>query len=159
MYDCVAGFGDDYQYAPGRYITSFGSYIRFYAYGNNNLGTGVAYDTGAWQMITVTHSYGEPNSVKIYKNASKIAEGNVSLYNNTESNVRLGYYNRESWSDGFEGIIDEFSIWDYPLTEGEIAYLYTNVGLLADRTEDNAVNFKDYAGLMDEWLDVTPAWP
>ncbi len=65
------------------------------------------------------------------------------------------------WYGGYDGLIDDFRIYDYALSEAEIAYAATNgTGIFdlpllspADLNSDNRIDFKDFALLADNWLN------
>jgi hypothetical protein len=64
------------------------------------------------------------------------------------------------WYGRYDGLIDDFRIYDYALSTPEVAYLATNgtgrledpVPLDADLDASGAVNLPDFAILADEWL-------
>jgi hypothetical protein len=70
------------------------------------------------------------------------------------------------WYGGFDGLIDDFRIYDYALSPEEIAYVATNgtgvfdqqLDLPVDLDADNKVDFKDLAILAEDWL-VNNVWP
>ena len=70
------------------------------------------------------------------------------------------------WYGGYDGLIDDFRIYDYALSEAEIAYAATNgtgifdlpLLLPADLNSDNRIDFKDFALLADNWLE-NHLWP
>lgn len=70
------------------------------------------------------------------------------------------------WYGGYDGLIDDFRIYDYALSEAEIAYAATNgtgifdlpLLLPADLNSDNRIDFKDFAILADNWLE-NQLWP
>ena len=70
------------------------------------------------------------------------------------------------WYGGYDGLIDDFRIYDYALTQPEIAYAATNgTGIFdqtlmtpADLNGDNQINFADFALLADHWLE-NQIWP
>jgi hypothetical protein len=70
------------------------------------------------------------------------------------------------WYGGYDGLIDDFRIYDYALSRPEIAYAATNgtgifdlpLLLPADLNSDNRIDFKDFAILADNWLD-DQLWP
>jgi len=70
------------------------------------------------------------------------------------------------WYGGFDGLIDDFMIYDYALSPEEIAYVATNgtgvfdqqLDLPVDLDADNRVDFKDLAILAEDWL-VNNVWP
>ena len=70
------------------------------------------------------------------------------------------------WYGGYDGLIDDFRIYDYALSQPEIAYAATNgTGIFdqkcmspADLNNDNKINFADFAILADNWL-ASQLWP
>jgi len=70
------------------------------------------------------------------------------------------------WYGGYDGLIDDFQIYDYALSQPEIAYAATNgTGIFdlplvspVDLNGDNQIDFKDFAILADNWLDKN-LWP
>jgi hypothetical protein len=70
------------------------------------------------------------------------------------------------WYGGYDGLIDDFRIYDYALTQPEIVHVATNgTGIFdqklmtpADLNADNKINFADFALLADHWLE-NQIWP
>ena len=70
------------------------------------------------------------------------------------------------WYGGYDGLIDDFRIYDYALTQPEIAHVATNgTGIFdqtlmtpADLNSDNKSDFADFALLADHWLE-NQIWP
>ena len=70
------------------------------------------------------------------------------------------------WYGGYDGLIDDFRIYDYALTQPEIAHVATNgTGIFdqtlmtpADLNSDNKIDFADFALLADHWLE-NHNWP
>ncbi|MFH1719753.1 MAG: LamG domain-containing protein [Planctomycetota bacterium] len=70
------------------------------------------------------------------------------------------------WYGGYDGLIDDFRIYDYALTGLEIVHAATNgtgvfdlpLLLPADLNNDNRVDFTDFAVLADNWLEIQ-LWP
>jgi len=70
------------------------------------------------------------------------------------------------WYGGYDGLIDDFLIYDYALTQPEIAYIATNgTGIFdqtlltpADLNGDNQIDFADFALLAEHWLE-NQIWP
>jgi Concanavalin A-like lectin/glucanases superfamily len=70
------------------------------------------------------------------------------------------------WYGGYDGLIDDFRIYDYALSQPEIAYIATNgTGIFdlpllipADLNNDNQVDFSDFAYLAKNWLE-NDLWP
>jgi hypothetical protein len=70
------------------------------------------------------------------------------------------------WYGGYDGLIDDFRIYDYALTQPEIAYVATNgTGIFdqtlltpADLNSDNKIDFADFTLLAEHWLE-NQIWP
>ena len=70
------------------------------------------------------------------------------------------------WYGGYDGAIDDFRIYDYVLTQPEIAHVATNgTGIFdqrlmtpADLNGDNKIDFGDFALLAEHWLE-NRIWP
>ncbi len=70
------------------------------------------------------------------------------------------------WYGHYDGLLDDFRIYDYALSEAEVAWLASNgtgelpwdLGLSADLDGDFAVGFGDFALMADDWLD-DQLWP
>ncbi|MHC4517578.1 MAG: LamG domain-containing protein [Planctomycetota bacterium] len=70
------------------------------------------------------------------------------------------------WYGGYDGLIDDFRIYDYALSEPEVAYLASDGtgqfihpnGLPADLDGSNRVDLRDFAILADQWLS-NQLWP
>ena len=70
------------------------------------------------------------------------------------------------WYGGYDGLIDDFRIYSYALSQPEIAYIATNgTGIFeqslmspADVFSDEQIDFKDFAVLANRWLDKQ-LWP
>ena len=70
------------------------------------------------------------------------------------------------WYGGYDGLLDDFRIYDYALTQPEIAYVATNGTGIFDQTlmtnadiyNDNIIDFKDIMIFAENWLkkDNTP---
>ncbi len=66
------------------------------------------------------------------------------------------------WYGGYDGLIDDFRIYDYPLSQPEIVYAATNgTGVFdqrlfspADLNGDNTINFRDFVVLAENWLKM-----
>ena len=66
------------------------------------------------------------------------------------------------WYGGYDGLIDDFRIYDYVLSKPEIGHIMTSVtGTLefplitpADLFPDNRIDFRDFAILAESWLKV-----
>ena len=70
------------------------------------------------------------------------------------------------WYGGYDGLIDDFRIYNHPLSQSEIAYVATNgTGIFeqpllipVDLNTDDQVDFSDFAILADQWLE-NQLWP
>ena len=70
------------------------------------------------------------------------------------------------WYGGYDGLIDDFRIYDYALSQPEIAHAATNgtgvfdlpLLLPADLNNDNRVDMADFAFFADNWLEDS-LWP
>ena len=70
------------------------------------------------------------------------------------------------WYGGYDGLIDDFRIYDYALTQPEIVHVATNgTGIFdqrlltpADLNSDNKIDFADFALLAEHWLE-NQIWP
>lgn len=70
------------------------------------------------------------------------------------------------WYGGYDGLIDDFQIYDYALSQPEITYAATNgTGIFdlplitpVDLNADNIIDFKDFCLFSDNWLDKN-LWP
>jgi hypothetical protein len=70
------------------------------------------------------------------------------------------------WYGGYDGLIDDFRIYNYALTQPEIAYMATNgTGTFdqklmtpADLNGDNKIDFADFALFAELWLE-NQMWP
>ena len=90
--------------------------------GGNDLASGVAFPLNAWSMVTITHD-GSSGTTTIWLNGTSIASGSQS-YANAASEIHVG---GAPWSgDGFQGIVDEFTIWSGILSATDIASLYAS---------------------------------
>ena len=70
------------------------------------------------------------------------------------------------WYGGYDGLIDDFRIYNYALSQPEIAHVATaGTGIFeqplmipADLNDDDQIDFSDFAVLADKWLD-NQRWP
>jgi hypothetical protein len=88
------------------------------------------------------------------------AEANSPISQITSFEIGSGSYG------GYDGLIDDFRIYDYALSQSEIAHAATDgtgvfdlpLMLPADLNNDNRINFADFAILADNWLE-NGLWP
>jgi hypothetical protein len=178
----IAGFGDPSRYdAAGmaRYIHNWGwgSGIAFYSCGMRGMSSGVPYDVGKWQMVTVTYNHNlwymniwggtsktnQGDSLKIYKNGALIGSFNPqgTSYNGGFYPVDYEYDSLNSVratildithdhpGNCYQGKIDDFTIWTGVLSPQEIASLT----MQGDYDKDNDVDYNDLYVQIDYWLD------
>ena len=70
------------------------------------------------------------------------------------------------WYGGYDGLIDDFRIYNYALSQAEIAHVATNgTGIFehplmipVDLNDDDQIDFSDFALLADQWLE-NQLWP
>jgi hypothetical protein len=70
------------------------------------------------------------------------------------------------WYGGYDGLMDDFRIYNYALLQSEVAYVATNgTGIFEqplmipmDLNEDDQIDFSDFAVLADHWLEKQ-LWP
>ena len=104
---------------------------------------------------------------KIYADGKLIVDWAITLNTTDTSPFEVGRY---GWPDSyFNGLIDDFKLYNYALSHGEILFaanmgtLYVPVASPANVSDlepalQKKVNFKDYAVLLSRWLDETE-WP
>jgi hypothetical protein len=124
--------------------------------------------TGRWNHWVFTKdvrsgSDGQTGRMEIYLNGALYSRrtGTDSPIENVTS-FEIG----SGWYGYYDGLIDEFQIYDYALSAAEAAYLATNgTGRLsdppawpADLDADHRVNLRDFTILADQWLQ-TGLWP
>ncbi|WP_197528240.1 LamG-like jellyroll fold domain-containing protein [Posidoniimonas polymericola] len=122
----VAGFGVNWQYAGGiddgraRAIIDFNG---FHFWGANvDLNSGVTYPTdGNFHMYTVTYE-GASSVVSMYVDGAAVQSNEVAPLVDTFPYIQVG--NRSFWSEGFDGAVDEFSVFSGTLSEQQIGGLY-----------------------------------
>ena len=76
------------------------------------------------------------------------------------NNIYIGAEKRYWWF--FDGIVDDFRIYDYALSQAEVAYAATNgTGVFnqplltpADTDGNNIIDFRDFAVLAENWLKI-----
>jgi hypothetical protein len=106
---------------------------------------------------------GAKGTMQIYLNGTlhdSRAGADSPIENITSFEIGSGWYGR------YDGLIDDFQIYDYALSAEEVAYLATNgtgvirdpIGVDADLNGDRRVDLHDFTILADEWLQGG-RWP
>jgi hypothetical protein len=117
---------------------------------------------GRWNHWAFT-KYVKTGTMQIYLNGSLYSSrtgANSPISGITSFEIGSGWYG------GYDGAIDDFRIYDYVLTQPEIAHVATNgTGIFdqrlmtpADLNGDNQLNFADFALMADHWLE-NQIWP
>ena len=124
--------------------------------------------TGRWNHWAFTKDIrvgpeGAKGTMRIYLNGrlhDSRTGADSPIANVTSFEIGSGWYGH------YDGLIDDFQIYDYALSAEEVAYLATNAtGLIrgpiaadADFNADRRVDLRDFAILADEWLQ-DGRWP
>ncbi len=159
----VAGWGV-YDGAVGsRWLSCKSSGTKLFWYKPNFNSGPIAADT--WQMITVVIDQKDdaPDYAYIYVYINGVLsnwdDGPCLARSGYDIILELGHFPKYGYGTRhWEGALDEFSIWNYCLSQNEINYLLLG-RMPADLNQDNAVNFEDYARLAEDWLQNPPLWP
>jgi hypothetical protein len=117
---------------------------------------------GRWNHWALTKN-AEAGTLQIYLNGvlyNSLAGTNSLISGITSFEIGNGWYG------GYDGLIDDFRIYNYALTGPEIAYVATNgTGVFeqtlmtpADLNGDNKIDFADFALLAEHWLE-NQIWP
>jgi hypothetical protein len=119
-----------------------------------------------WHHLSATY---DGTTIKWYSDGHQAgSEDRAGL--NTNDNVQIG--KRSDNTNMFTGLVDEVNIYNKALSQAEVAWLagkttaFTQaVGLLVnpqdpkmDLSSDGQINFKDFAVLIDRWLEEK-LWP
>ncbi len=111
---------------------------------------------GRWNHWTFTKD-ASTGVMQIYLNG-RLLDSRTGAYSSISgvTSFQIG----SGWYGGYDGLIDDFRIYHFALSEPEIAYIVTNgTGILdfplitpADLFPDNRIDFKDFAILAESWL-------
>jgi hypothetical protein len=121
--------------------------------------------TGRWNHWAFTKD-ANTAAMQIFLNAvlyDSRTDANSPIVGITSFEIGSGWYGR------YNGLLDDFRIYNYALSQAEVAYVATNgtgvfdpaVGGLmspADLDADNKIDFADFALLADTWLE-NQLWP
>ena len=108
-------------FAPRVTPTNQGGYISFMGYAAD-LNSNVVMTTGEWMHLCYTYN---GTTLKIYKNATEIASGNLTLNTATTYDFIIGARNfNGSITKHIDGQIDQVRIFDRALDQGEVTQLY-----------------------------------
>ena len=83
------------------------------------------FNVGQWTHVAVTwDSSLATNRVKVYKNGALYSTSNTAVTLRTPAQVWIG--NRFSNNEAWPGLLDEYAMWNTPLTPDNIEWLYQN---------------------------------
>jgi hypothetical protein len=121
-----------------------------------------------------------PGSLKIYHNGQLVEDGEsnapmifpadnawIGIATDSPNDVHDNY--QGNWHDQYTGLLDDFRIYDYALSEPEVGYLASSgTGIVAVQSVANlvndeplgnrVVNLRDFDTLADAWLEQK-LWP
>lgn len=168
-----AGFGSNSWDKNGnaRYIGNWGwgSGISFYSTTMVPTSTGVAYDSGRWQLITITYQHqlwteqGTDTAgaaLKIYKDADLIASFNpqgryyAGGFSAADNIVSLLPDIPDQADVRFTGKLDEFAIYRGALSPAQVQSMALRAAVPGDLNGDGVVDIADLAVLSSFWLDT-----
>ncbi len=94
-----------------------------------------------WLHFALVH---DGDYTRMYVNGILIAEGARTLNTSGNDAFRVGQYG----SSGFDGLIDDFALWNYALSAEDVRQMV----LVSDFDNDYDVDVADLNTLTDEWL-------
>ena len=117
---------------------------------------------GRWNHWAFTKD-AEAGTMQIYLNGvlyNSLAGAYTPISGITSFEIGSGWYG------GYDGLIDDFRIYNYALSQPEIVHVATNgTGIFdqllmtpADLNDDNKIDFADFALFADHWLE-NQIWP
>ena len=89
----------------------------------------------------------------------------VLLNSRDDSSTYISFFDEftigSGWYGGYDGLMDDLRIYDYPLSQPEIVHIATNgTGIFdlplmtpADLHHDNIIDYKDLIILANSWLE------
>jgi hypothetical protein len=146
---------------PGRYIWDCGGPQSFH----ERLSGNHRYESewsGRWNHWAFTKDV-RAGQMQIFLNGrlyDSRAGANSPISRITSFEIGSGHYG------GYDGLIDDFQIYDYALSQSEIAYAATNgtgvfdlpLELAADLNNDDRIDLGDFALIAEDWLEKG-LWP
>lgn len=148
----------------------WGSGISFYSTTMVPTGTGVPYDTGRWQLITITYDHSlwqeqgtdsTGESLKIYKDGSLISSFNpqgryyTGGFRLADNIVSLLPTIPDAAENRFVGKLDEFTIWRGVLSPTQIQNMALQAPVFGDLNGDGVVDLADLAVFFGLWLSTS----
>jgi len=119
-----------------------------------------------WEGLWVHYAFvknANVGSMRIYRNGQKVAE-RTSTYNSMSSIRDTTFYigAKRSHSNDYIGDMDDFRVYDYALSNEEVAYLGDEGWLVvpldsrANLYDDDVMDFRDFVILASQWLESCP---
>lgn len=121
--------------------------------------------SGGWNHYAFVKDVSQ-NSLKIYLNGRVVVQDDsTALIATPVKLARIGMAT-DSWHDDYTGLLDDFRIYDYALTQAEVvgaaandSNLYVPLKSPANLyDQDQLIDFKDLAEMADAWL-LEILWP
>lgn len=159
----LGGFGrcDNVEGGPQdeRYINTWNASLEFQPGGNDGFWPGGNLGSGGWKMLTIAYD-GSSGVCTMYIDAERIGSRSyTALTDVPEKSIKVGAAGAVAWTDspiGFNGLIDDFCIYDAALSAGDVRYLYygymCRANLAMDFDGDCAVGLSDMAVLLEKWM-------
>ena len=115
---------------------------------------GTALDTGVWKLTTVTFD-GETNTMTMYEDGAQVGDSVVTnadlsiLEGSTQHYIGYGQFD----NDLLNGMVADFRVYDYAMTEDEVAAMYNIPDDQRVERDYNALTLGDTSALTDN-LDL-----
>lgn len=118
--------------------------------GNSNSTTTNTLSAGTWYHIVVTYN-ASTGAIKIYIDGTEASyststTGASNIAQNTE-NIRIGARSYDTNINPFDGIMDEYGVWNKVLSSAEVTELYNSGAGLAYPFSAGSSNIKSMAGV------------
>ena len=139
--DLLAGFGDMSRRLrrSGRGLMQQDGNITFWRNVNNEPTSTVFPNDDAWHMYTVTF---DGRQLNMFLDSNKIFSKNLSSQRRTQPIVTVGGVT-EALGEGFNGVIDEFTVWSGVLTQEDIHHLLSSAESASPQWDWSAVTMND----------------
>ena len=113
--------------------------------------TGFSLATNSWSMLTASYNGSE---LRLYNNAILIGLYQTGLAA-SDASIQLAPENPNHYTAFFKGMIDEYSVWDYAMSDNEIAGLMTGGAACGPTPFDTQRNIINSPRL--EWVSALNA--
>jgi len=162
----IGGFGDC-EWDEGttgqtdRYFAAYGDYAGYeFETGSDGFWPSQDLATDTWTMLTVTYD-GTAQFGAAYLNGVQVSSKTIVLADTEEYSFKLNNAGAIIWGDYrtfLTGLIDDFTVYDGPLTATQVAGMYNssvpcNGALTGDVNGDCVVDVKDFAAIGQQWLN------